>query len=155
MKKIPFLLLIYLLTTAGFFKSALEDCADILSREHSRFNQTQKFKKVELLTHEIIRIKKELERDRQECVMSKKNNPDDIRTTVSCMMYKANKGTISTKWKNVKVGDISEKENQNLHKKFISQSLKKKMKDKDFERSYLYCVNYKKNHLEMFNAKYN
>ena len=153
MKRISFLVLVFMLTT-GFFKSALEECADILSREDSRFNQTQKFKKVELTNHEKIKVKRDLERDRQECIKSKKSNPDSITTTVSCMIYKANRGTISTKWKNVKVGDISKRENQKLYKKFISQSLKKKMNDIEFEKTYLYCVNYKKNYPEMFKAKY-
>ena len=153
MKRISFLILVFILTT-GFFKSALEECADILSREDSRFNQTQKFKKVELTNHEKIKVKRGLERDRQECIKSKKSNPDSITTTVSCMIYKANRGTISTKWKNVKVGDISKRENQNLYKKFISQSLKKKMKDVDYEKTYSYCVYYKKTKPEMFKAKY-
>jgi hypothetical protein len=48
MKKISFLVLVYFLTTAGFFKSALEDCADLRIREFSKFNKEKETKRVKL-----------------------------------------------------------------------------------------------------------
>ena len=48
MKKISFLVLVYFLTTAGFFKSALEDCADIKIKTWQRFNKTEETRKVKL-----------------------------------------------------------------------------------------------------------
>ena len=154
MKRILFLILVYFLTTAGFIKSALEECTDTLIREHSRFNQKQKFKKIELTNHEKIKVKRDLESDRQRCIKDKKNNPDSVTTTISCMIYEGNKDTISTKWKKVNEGSISKKENQDLYNEFISKPFKKKMNDIRFEKTYLYCVFYKKNYPVIFRARY-
>ena len=56
MKRIPFLILVFMLTT-GFFKSALEKCADIDIRDAPQFNKNGIYKRAldfSSLTQKIV-----------------------------------------------------------------------------------------------------
>lgn len=149
MKKIPFLILIYFLTTAGFFKSALEECADIDIRNASQFNKNGIYKDIEMTDAEKLVAKKYwVKRDKE--YKLKKKNQRDIRFFIE----QHNLGPKTHK--SILVRKITKKENDKKHKKFISQSLKKKMNDRfsGYPEKYKLCVNYKKFNPEMFKAKY-
>ena len=149
MKKIPFLILVYFLTTAGFFKSALEECADIDIRDASQFNKNGIYKDVEMTDAEKLIAKKKWEKRVEKYKLNKKNNRNDIGFFIDSL-------TQSPTHKSVLVRKITKKENDKKHKKFISQSLKKKMNDRfsGYPEKYKLCVNYKKFNPEMFKAKY-
>jgi hypothetical protein len=78
MRKISFLILVYLFTTAGFFKSALEDCADILIKEAPQFNKKGIFNNIEMSNAEKLIAKKKWKKRLKEYKLKKKNNERDI-----------------------------------------------------------------------------
>ena len=153
MKKIPFLILVYFLTTAGFFKSALEECADIDIRNASQFNKNGIYKDVEMTDAEKLVAKKYWEKRDKEFKL-KRNNQRDISLDIRFFIEQHNLGPKTHK--SILVRKITKKENDKKHKKFISKSLKKKMNDRfsGYPENYKLCVNYKKFNPEMFKAKY-
>ncbi len=152
MKRIPFLILVFMLTT-GFFKSALEECADIIIRDDYKFNKKEETISVKLTPKEIEEQKRLAKIEYSKCLKYKKpmDEPLDIRYTICS---RAAKLTSERDSKLKEIRKISPEENNKKYKKFISQSLKKKMKDVDYEKTYSYCVYYKKTKPEMFKAKY-
>jgi hypothetical protein len=151
MKRIPFLILVFMLTT-GFFKSALEKCADIDIRDAPQFNKNGIYKDVEMSDAEKIVAKKYWEKRDKE--YKKKINQRDISLDIRFFIEQHNLGPKTHK--SILVRKITKKENDKKHKKFISQSLKKKMNDRfsGYPEKYELCVNYKKFKPEMFKAKY-
>ena len=149
MKRISFLVLVYFLTTAGFFKSALEDCADVDIRNAPQFNKSGIYKDIEMSDAEKLVAKKKWEKRVKKYELNKKNNRSDIGFFIESSTY-------SSTHKSVLIEKISKKENEKKYKKFISQSLKKKMNDRfsGYPEEYSQCVNYKKFKPEMFKAKY-
>ncbi len=67
------LILIYFLTTAGFFKSALEECADIDIRNASQFNKNGIYKDIEMTDAEKLVAKKYWVKRDKEYKLKKKN----------------------------------------------------------------------------------
>ena len=148
MKKISFLVLVYFLTTAGFFKSALEDCADLRIREFSKFNKEKETKRVKLSETEQKKEDIKFKNDISEC--KKKFAKSDIKLTVC-----ENRAQIwHSYYKEEFIRNITPEENKKKYKKFISQSLKKKISDLTYENIYSQCIIYKKDSPELFKAKY-
>ena len=155
MRKISFLILVYLFTTAGFFKSALEDCADILIKEAPQFNKNGIFNNIEMSNAEKLIAKKKWKKRLKEYKLKKKNNERDIGFFIDGYDPLG-----PPTYKKVLIKKISKQENQKAYKKFISESLKTKMKDmyldyySGYAHEYAKCVKYKKNNPELFKAKY-
>ena len=149
MKKLSFLIVVFIFTTAGIFKSALEECADIGIRDATQFNKNGVYKEVEMSDAEKLVAKREWEKRVKEHELNKKNKRSDIGFFIDS---KYNSRTHNT----VLIRKISKKENEKKYKKFISQSLKKKMNDtlSSYGHHYSECVNYKKHYPEVFKAKY-
>ena len=153
MKRITFLIIVFIFTT-GFFKSALEECADIESKDDRKFNKKVETERVKLTpkeSNEQRRLRK-IEYDKCDVLYKKIEGQNSNIGHDICIIGAKTTYNINYKWKIIR--NISPEENKKKYKKFISQSLKKKMKDRDYEESYSYCVKYKKNNPEMFKAKY-
>lgn len=145
-RRITFILSIFILTT-GFFKAKLEKCADEEFRKNIRFNQNAKYKSVEKTDEEKEADKILFEKAKTECL--KKNG--NTKTGKLCIYFaKIEYGEL----KQIKVRDIPQSENNRNYKKFINQSLKKKMSDREYENQYSSCIKLKKNNNELFEAKY-
>ena len=59
-------------TTAGFFKSALEECADIAMKDERQFNKTGVFKTVEMTNAEKAEAYKHWKELKDECELTKR-----------------------------------------------------------------------------------
>ena len=154
MKKFSLLILIFVFTTAGFFgffKSALENCADMEMREDGSFHIKAKYKRVVLTGTERLVAQRKHEKDKKACELSKKFNNN---VTMECLILLANEKTDDYNSKQIKIRDVSKEENENAYKKFIKQSLKIKLKDEDYEDYYKDCTNEKKSFPDLFEAKY-
>ena len=136
-------------TTAGFFKSALEECADIYMKEAWQFVQTSEKERINLTQEESRKQKKLLKIELKKCDLKSAKN--DIRHTF-CTSQAQNNHNAYYKWKITR--KISPEENNKNYKKFISKSLKKKMKDRSYSDYYANCIKYKKWNPELFKAKY-
>jgi len=148
MKRIPFLILVFILTT-GFFKSALEECADIQMKLEKRFMQIGEFKNVEMTDGEKLIARKKWEKAKKKYESTKKNERLNIRFFIEYDSLE-----YPPTHKQVKIRDISKQENERAYKKFIKQSLKSKLKDRWYEDHYSNCINWKKSNPELFEAKY-
>ena len=147
MRKIFFLILVYFFTTAGFFKSALEDCADIKIKTWQQFNKTEETRKVKLTEIEQNKEKIKYQNEIEKC---KQYAEGDIRLTVcqnkASMFYSTHKVEVIRK--------ITSTENERAYKKFISKTLKNKINEREYEEAYSNCIDYKENSPELFKAKY-
>ena len=76
MKRISFLILVFIFTTAGFFKSALEDCADIQMKQEVRFRQIGEYKTVEMTDSEKLIARKKWEKAKKKYELKKKTNKE-------------------------------------------------------------------------------
>ena len=136
---------VFVLTTAGFFKSDLEECADIQMKRETRFMQFGEYKTVEMTDSEKLTARTKWGKAKKKCELTKK-----------CLSffvdYRSLKYPPTTK--EVKIRDISKQENERNYKKFIKQSLKSKLKDRWYEDHYRNCINWKKSNPELFEAKY-
>ena len=181
MKKLSlyvFLVLTFFFTTAGVFKSDLEECADFKVKSWIGFNRTEVFKTVplteeeqekanEIYEAEMVRLDKE-HSERHKCERKKGGG----KISSACVdrneyYFWAKYAELARKsGKEVKVRDISEYENKREYKKYINMSLKKKLRFADsqgskdwlfgqiYEGHYLTCVKEKKNNPELFKGKY-
>jgi|TARA_B100000315_G_scaffold119849_1_gene109769 hypothetical protein len=140
---------VFVLTTAGFFKSDLEECADISMKDDWQFVQTSENERVDLTPQESNKQKKLLKIEIKNCDLKYKNK--GIGHTM-CVRAAKDIHNPNYKWKIIR--NISPEENNKKYKKFISQSLKKKMKDPSYTRLYADCIKYKKWNPELFKAKY-
>ena len=147
-RRITFILSVFLLTT-GFLKAKLENCADEEFRKNEKFNRNAEYKSVEKTNKEKEADKISFEKAKARCL--KKGNENNLGTRV-CILQAASKFTLS--FKDVKVRDIPQSENNRNYKKFINQSLKRKMSDREYENQYSSCIELKKNNNELFEAKY-
>jgi len=147
-RRITFILSVFLLTT-GFFKAKLEKCADEEFRKTIRFNRNAEYKRVEKTDKEKEAAKISFEKAKARCL--KKGNENSFGTRV-CILQAAEKFNLY--FKKVKVRDIPQSENNRNYKKFINQSLKRKMSDRAYENQYSSCIKLKKNNNELFEAKY-
>ena len=136
-------------TTAGFFKSALEECADIAMKDAPQFNKTAETESIKLTPKESNEQRRLLKIELKKCDLKSAKN--DIRHTF-CTSEAQNNHNAYYKWKIIR--NISPEENQKAYKKFISKSLKKKMKDRSYSDYYANCIKYKKWNPELFKAKY-
>ena len=136
---------VFVLTTAGFFKSALENCADIQMKRETRFMQIGEYKTVLMTDSEKLTARTKWEKAKKKYELNKR----DIRFFID---YDSLKYPPTTK--KVKIRDISKQENERAYKKFIKQSLKSKLKDRWYEDHYRNCINWKKSNPELFEAKY-
>tara|TARA_B100000959_G_C14393009_1_gene382981 strand:- start:46 stop:480 length:435 start_codon:yes stop_codon:yes gene_type:complete len=141
-------------TTAGFFKSALEECADIYMKEAWQFVQTSEKERINLTPKESNEQKRlrQVEYDRCDVVFKKKEGQKGSFGHEYCTRSAKLSYDINYKWKIIR--NISPEENQKAYKKFISKSLKKKMKDRSYSDYYANCIKYKKWNPELFKAKY-
>ena len=147
-RRITFILLVFLITT-GFFKAKLENCADEEFWKNIKFNRNAEYKLVEKTDKEKEADKISFEKAKVRCL--KKGNENNLGTR-ACILQAATKFTLS--FKDVKVRDIPQSENNKNYKKFINQSLKRKMSDHEYENQYSSCIELKKNNNELFEAKY-
>ena len=60
MKRISFLIIVFIFTT-GFFKSALEECADIKARSFGHFNYQGEYEWVDMTESEKLIEKKKIQ----------------------------------------------------------------------------------------------
>jgi len=148
MKRISFLIIVFMFTT-GFFKSALENCADLRIREIPKFNKDKETKRVKL--SETEQKKEDIKFKNEISACKKKFAKGDIKLTVcenrAQMWYSS--------YKEEFIRNITPEENKKKYKKFISQSLKKKISDLTYENIYSQCIIYKKDSPELFKVKYN
>ena len=63
-----------MLTTAGFFKSALEECADIQMKLETRFMQIGEYKNVEMTDSEKLIARKKWEKVKKNMNQQKKTS---------------------------------------------------------------------------------
>ena len=139
-------------TTAGFFKSALEECADIAMKDDPKFNKRVETKQIKLTSAESNKQRKLYKIARDKCDLKYK----DKNSFSHGMCSRAAGLVYNTDYKSKVIRDISPEENKRKYKKFISKSLKKKMNDtySGYAQEYSECVNYKKRSPELFKAKY-
>ena len=145
MKRILFLFIVFFFTTAGLFKSALEECADIQMKQEVRFRLIGEYKTVEMTDSEKLIARKKWEKAKKKY----ESNKRDIGFFIDydSLEYPPTK-------KSVKIRDISKQENERKYKKFIKQSLKSKLNDRWYEDRYRACIYMKKSNPELFKAKY-
>ena len=136
-------------TTAGFFKSALEECADIQMKQEVRFRQIGEYKTVEMTDSEKLIARKKWEKAKKKYELKKKNKQRDIGFFIDydSLEYPPTK-------KSVKIRDIPKSESLRKYNKFLKQSLKKKLKNGSYEKQYKNCIYQKKKNPELFDAKY-
>ena len=137
--------LVFVLTTAGFFKSALEECADIQMKQEVRFMQIGEYKTVEMTDSEKLIARKKWEKAKKKY----ESNKRDIGFFIDydSLEYPPTK-------KSVKIRDIPKSESLRKYNKFLKQSLKKKLKNGSYEKQYKNCIYQKKKNPELFDAKY-
>ena len=139
-------------TTAGFFKSALEECADIAMKDAPQFNKTVETERIKLTPKESNEQRRLRKIAYDKCDLKYK----DKNSIGYSICSRAVKLDYNTNYKSKIIRNISPEENKKNYKKFISKSLKKKMNDtySGYAHDYSECVNYKKRYPEMFKAKY-
>ena len=147
MKRISFLIIVFMFTT-GFFKSALEKCADDI--QIFLISPSQEWKKVEKSAEQKAKDKAEIKRIEKTCSgegWAKCVDLKDIRQKVEIM-------DLRKSYYEVKVRDIPKSEQERKFKKFLKQSLKKKIENIEYEKNYESCIIFKKSKPELFKAKY-
>ena len=172
MKKISFLVLVYFLTTAGFFKSALEDCADEGFRHINAFPLVET-KTVAHSKEESNKIRAEHNKSRQQKLKKHyslpicKNSSDVYNFPKTCrtpegqgikLTYEQvldnSLQLILRMGKQIVVNEYTKAEIEKKYKKFLNKSTKLKMKNNLYYGQYEMCVSYKKRSPELFKAKY-
>ena len=175
MKKIFFLISIFILTT-GFFKSALENCADENFKKSNSIPSVE-YKIVYLSQERYKKMKDEHEKSKNEALKKHYSLPicknplesSFVEGTFKLKCRKAKKGTgytleqlLDRKFqieledaRKVKTKEYTKSEMKRKYKKFFNKSLKNKMNDNKYYENYSYCVDYKKNSPELFEARYN
>ena len=173
-----FLVLTFFFTTAGLFKSDLEECADLKTKSWFWFNRTEEFKTVplteeeqekanEIYEAEMVRLDKK-HSERHKCERKK----SDRKISSACVdrnkygFWARQAAAKKKSGKQVKVRDISEYENKKNYKKYIKMPLNKKLRladeqgswdwyfGQEYEKNYLACVGEKKYNPELFKGKY-
>lgn len=142
MKRILFLFIVFVFTTAGFLKSALEECADSKTLMW-QISPSAEWKSVKKTASEFSANAKTIALIKKFCPFSGctfRNNWEIIE--------------LGKTHKQVKVRDIPLSEQERKFKKFLNQSVKKKLKDERYEKNYKICIREKKNSPELFEAKY-
>ena len=136
---------VFVLTTAGLFKSALEECTDALLPMSYIVVVGSEWKTVEMTDSEKLIARKKWEKAKKKY----ESNKRDIGFFIDydSLEYPPTK-------KSVKIRDISKQENERAYKKFIKQSLKSKLNDRRYEDHYKTCIYMKKSNPELFKAKY-
>ena len=174
MKKIPFLILVFILTT-GFFKSALEECADE-NFEKSNSIPSVEYKIVKLSQERYKKMKDEHERSKNEALKKHYSLPickNSLESpfvegtfTLKCRRAKNDKEKALERLydrkfqieledaRKVKTKEYTKSEMKRKYKKFLNKSLKTKMNDNKYYENYSSCVDYKKRSPELFKAKY-
>ena len=128
--------------TTGFFKSALEECADIAMKDAHQFNKRVETKQIKLTPAESNKQRKLKKIASDKCDLKYK----DKNSFGYSMCSSAVNLDYNTNYKSKIIRNISPEENKRKYKKFISKSLKKKMNDtySGYSHKYSDCVNYKK-----------
>ena len=177
MKKVPFYLIIFLLTT-GFFKSTLEKCADY-HFEMSNYLPRAEYKSIKIPDSEYLKMYQNWLAEKE--VWAKKNNKliERVKKMPICKSWSMDpkrkcRNAFDTrlmrsfeeapkKSKIVKVRDYSEKEIKRNLDKFLRQSLKVKLRLADQGKTggqgylnvYKDCVRFKEKNFQLFKDKYN
>jgi hypothetical protein len=171
MKKIPFLVLVYILTTAGLFKSTLEDCADKSFRAMNAFPLVET-KWVKLTKEEADKIRADHNKTTQKKLKKHYSlpicdnfsdvysfpkicrNPDGHGGTVPYKQVLKNSLDTQLRGKMVVVKKYTKTEQEKKYKDFLKKNLKLKMNKQVYYDQYSGCVSYKKNKPELFKAQY-
>ena len=171
MRKISFLVLVYFLTTAGLFKSALEDCADE-SFEYSNSIPSIEYKNVELSKESYQKLLNEHERYKKEALKEHfalpicKDMFDSFKfpkcrnETSSGYSYEKTldhlfRNDTLVEARRVKIKEYTETEMKSKYKIFFKKPLKIKMDNSEYYKNYSGCLDYKKRSPELFEAQYN
>jgi hypothetical protein len=136
---------VFVLTTAGLFKSALEECTDALLPMSYIVVVGSEWKTVEMTDSEKLIARKKWEKAKKKY----ESNKRDIGFFIDydSLEYPPTK-------KSVKIRDIPKSESLRKYNKFLKQSLKKKLKNGSYEKQYKNCIYQKKKNPELFDAKY-
>ena len=142
--------------TTGFFKSALEECADIAMKDAPQFNKTAETERIKLTPKESNEQRRLRKIAYDKCDLQYKKKKDQTRNIKHTICSRAAMLDYDIDYKYKIIRNISPEENKKNYKKFISRSLKKKMNDtfSGYSHDYSECVKYKKYYPEMFKAKY-
>ena len=174
MKKIPFLILVFILTT-GFFKSALEDCADENFKKSNSIPSIE-YKMIQLSEERYKKMKDEHERSKDEALKKHyslpicknfENKYVEGTFTLKCRTDPKKLSGYSLEElldrsfqieledaRKVKTKEYTQSEMNRKYKKFFNKSLKTKMNNNKYYENFSYCLDYKKSSPELFNAKY-
>lgn len=174
MKKIPFLIIVFILTT-GFFKSALEDCADE-NFEKSNSIPSIEYKTVLLSKERYKKMKDDHERSKRKALIKYNSLPlckglgsqyIEGTLTLKCRIDPKYKSGYSLEElydrsfqielenaRKVKIKEYTPSEMKRKYKIFFNKSLKTKMNNHKYYENYSYCVDYKKSSPELFKARY-
>ena len=171
MKKIFFLIFVYTLTTAGLFKSALEDCADKSFREMNAFPLAET-KWVKLTKEEADKIRSDHNKKREKLIkkhyalpICKKindvysfpqtcRNPEGYGGKLTYEQVLKNSLNLQLRGKMVVVKQYTKSQQEKKYKDFLKKNLKLKMNNQVYYKQYSGCVSYKKNKPELFKAQY-
>lgn len=177
MKKIFFFILVYFFTTASFFKSALEDCADEsfkysnsipsieyknvkLSKESYQklLNEHKRYKDKALKKHFALPIcANPLDATKYDMDSFKPKCRRDPRTQSSFTLEQLIDNSFQFELdqaKKVKTKEYTKSEMKRKYKNFLKKPLKIKMDNNKYYKNYSGCVAYKKRSPELFEAKY-
>lgn len=167
-----FLLLVFILTFHGLFKSDLESCSDYNfkisnfypSKEYKYVEKSNIEKKSDLQKYDIEKKKYENEKIEEAkkpvCV-----DPEIPLTNPNCRykvrdekliqrFFDATYGHLLSDKKQVVSKEYSEREIDNKYGQFLRKNLKEKMTNYIYENLYRKCADMKKNEPEIFKAKY-
>ena len=148
MKRIPFLILVFMLTT-GFFKSALEECAD-KSIQMFHITPSAEWKKKEKSANRKVSDKAEIKQIKKTCSGEGWLKCGETKDLLKRWQIEE----LNRSYIEVKVRDIPKSEQQRVFNKFLKQSLKKKIQNTEYEKNYEGCIYFKKSKPELFKAKY-
>ena len=155
--------------TTGFFKSALEKCADE-SFESSKSIPSIEYKTVKIPDKVYKQMKEDHEKNKSKVLKKYYSKPIcprwyKIRKIGECRRVGGTGVTREEMLDNmfnhslkqdrkVKIKEYTQYEMKRKYRKFFNKSLKNKMKNYIYYEHYSYCVAYKKKSPELFKAQY-
>lgn len=152
-KKIILYVAVFILTTA-FFKSALEKCADENIKSWKEFNKFAEYREEKKTDKEIEERNKKRSELKKKCNLAKEIKENSTKMSYECLKYRKFILYESSDYNSIKVRDISPEENLRNYKNYIRKSLKVKIKDQFYEKSYASCIKEEKSNPKLFDAKY-
>ena len=151
-RKLILYIAVFILTT-GFFKSALEKCADEKTRSFDEYNRVAEYRKELKSAEELKELDEIFESRKIACENSRKDEVSKI--TLECLKYNvALFDSEYSRYNLIKIRDIPKSENIRKYKSFIRQSLKSKIRVSGYEFNYSNCIEEQKDNPKLFDAKY-